>query len=63
VGSKAIRAIIEKYQPDLCITGHIHESKGIDSIFGTPIYNHGMLRQGGWVTIDIKQSQLEITLQ
>lgn len=63
VGSKAIRAIIEKYQPDLCITGHIHESKGTDSILDTPIYNHGMLRQGGWVTIDINQSQLEITLQ
>jgi len=63
VGSKAIRTIIEKYQPDLCITGHIHESKGTDSISNTPIYNHGMLRQGGWVTIDLKQSQLEITLQ
>jgi uncharacterized protein len=63
VGSKAIRAIIEKYRPDLCITGHIHESKGTDSILGTPVYNHGMLRQGGWVTVEIKQSQLEINLQ
>lgn len=63
VGSKAIRAIIEQYQPDLCITGHIHEAKGKDIILKTPIYNHGMLKQGGWVTIDITQSQLEITLQ
>ncbi|MCP4342523.1 MAG: serine/threonine protein phosphatase [Desulfobulbaceae bacterium] len=63
VGSKAIRTIIEQYQPDLCITGHIHEAKGKDCILKTPIYNHGMLRQGGWLHIDIHQSQLEITLQ
>jgi Icc-related predicted phosphoesterase len=63
VGSKAIRTVIEQYQPDLCITGHIHEAKGKDMILNTPIYNHGMLRQGGWVTIDIIQSQIEITLQ
>ncbi len=63
VGSTAIRTIIEQYQPDLCITGHIHEAKGKDMIHKTPIYNHGMLRQGGWVNIDIQQSQLEITIQ
>jgi hypothetical protein len=63
VGSKAIRSVIELYQPELCITGHIHEAKGTDTILKTPVYNHGMLRQGGWVTIDIRQSQLEITLQ
>lgn len=63
VGSKAIRAAIEHYQPDLCITGHIHEAKGRDTINNTPVYNHGMLGQGGWVTITVNQSQLEITLQ
>ena len=63
VGSKAIRSVIELYQPELCVTGHIHEAKGTDKILKTPVYNHGMLRQGGWVTIDIRQSQLEITLQ
>ncbi len=63
VGSKAIRTIIEQYQPDLCISGHIHEAKGKDMISKTPIYNHGMLKQGGWISIDIQQSQLEITLQ
>lgn len=63
VGSKAIRAIIEQYQPDLCITGHIHEAKGRDTIGETLIYNPGMLRQDGWVTVNINQSQLEISLQ
>ena len=63
VGSRAIRAIIEQYQPDLCIVGHIHEAKGKDTIDNTPVYNPGMLKYGGWITIDIQQSQLEITLQ
>lgn len=62
VGSKAIRTIIEHYQPELCITGHIHEAKGHDMIGKTLIYNHGMLRQGGWLHINIQQSQLTVTL-
>ena len=63
VGSTAIRTIIEKYQPDLCITGHIHEGKGTDTILQTPICNPGMLRNGGWVTVTIENSKLEIQLQ
>lgn len=63
VGSTAIRTIIEKYQPDLCLTGHIHEGRGIDNIFDTPIYNPGMLRAGGWVNIDLVNSTLKVQLQ
>ena len=63
VGSRAIRSFIEQHQPDLCITGHIHESKGSDNINKTPIYNSGMLRQGGWLTIDLNQSKLKVILQ
>jgi hypothetical protein len=63
VGSTAVRTIIEQYQPDLCITGHIHEGKGRDSILKTEIVNPGMLKRGGWVTIDTNNSQLEVHLQ
>lgn len=63
VGSKAVRTLIEKYRPNLCITGHIHEAKGKDKIGHTPIYNPGMLRSGGWLTIQLNNSELEITLQ
>lgn len=63
VGSTAIRTIIEKYQPDLCLTGHIHEGRGIDHIINTPIYNPGMLRAGGWATIDLVNSKLNVQLQ
>lgn len=63
VGSRAVRAAIEKYQPALCITGHIHESKGEDSINNTPVYNPGMLKRGGWLTIHLDQSQIKASLQ
>jgi Icc-related predicted phosphoesterase len=63
VGSAAVRRLIEHYHPDLCICGHIHEGKGIDKINTTPVYNTGMLRQGGWAEITIEHSTLAVTLQ
>jgi Icc-related predicted phosphoesterase len=63
VGSSAVRAIIEKYRPDLCISGHIHEAKGRDMLAGTPLCNPGALSGGGWVGVTINSSQLDIHLQ
>lgn len=63
VGSTGIRRAIEQHQPEICITGHIHEAKGQDKLLKTSIYNPGMLGKGGWVEIDITQTKLEVTLQ
>lgn len=63
VGSTAIRSLIEQHRPDLCITGHIHEGKGMDAIGTTPIYNTGMLKRGGWLTISVNKAQLKVHLQ
>lgn len=42
VGSKSIRTFIEKYQPELCISGHLHENFGKeDKIKRTKIINPG----------------------
>ncbi len=41
VGSTAVKAFIEKYQPLLGLHGHIHECKGVDKIGKTPIINPG----------------------
>ncbi|MBS3758184.1 MAG: metallophosphoesterase family protein [Desulfobacterales bacterium] len=46
VGSVAVREFIEKYQPLVCFTGHIHEARAIDQIGRTPIINPGRLGQG-----------------
>jgi len=41
-GSKSIRKFIEKYNPALCISGHIHENEGkSDKIGKTSIINPG----------------------
>jgi len=41
VGSSAIRDAVEKYQPLLMLTGHIHESRGVVKIGRTTIINPG----------------------
>lgn len=51
VGSAAVRAFIQRHQPEVCITGHIHESAGIDHIGRTTIGNAGALRDGGYLVI------------
>jgi Icc-related predicted phosphoesterase len=51
VGSSAVRAFIEEKQPLLCLTGHIHESRGQDSIGKTLVLNPGMLKQGGYIEV------------
>jgi Icc-related predicted phosphoesterase len=62
VGSHAVRDFIEKYQPLICCTGHIHEGVGIDTIRQTQIVNPGPLRKGGYtyMEIDSTVSRLEI---
>jgi uncharacterized protein len=41
VGSTAVRAMIEKYQPLVAVHGHIHESAGKDKIGNTLCFNPG----------------------
>jgi Icc-related predicted phosphoesterase len=40
-GSVAVRKAIEKYQPLLVLTGHIHESKGVVKLNRTTVINPG----------------------
>ena len=47
VGSKAVRAAIEKYQPLLGLHGHIHESSGAAKIGRTLCLNPGSEYSGG----------------
>ncbi len=54
VGSEKIRTWIEVHKPFLVITGHIHESTGIDYIGETPIINPGALCEGKYATIEVE---------
>ncbi len=51
VGSHSVRRFIETYQPDLCISGHIHEAPGEDILGRTLLINPGMLAHGGYVSV------------
>lgn len=59
-GSSAVRAFIEKNQPEICICGHIHEGKARDRIGRTEIINPGTLANGGYVILRLKDGVLSV---
>jgi uncharacterized protein len=63
VGSIAARRFIEEVKPDLCISGHIHESAGIDAIGPTKIINAGPFKGGGYIVVHAEGSRLEANLE
>jgi Icc-related predicted phosphoesterase len=59
VGSKAVRAFIERRQPWICFSGHIHEGIGIDQIGQTKVINPGPLRQGSYAYAEVSSGGLQ----
>lgn len=56
VGSTAVRAFIEKRQPDVVVCGHIHEGRGIDRIGRSQIVNCGPAGAGSYAVITIDEA-------
>ena len=56
VGSALLRGFIEKTQPLLAVTGHIHESAGIDKIGETTVINPGALFEGNFAWVEIRDN-------
>jgi Icc-related predicted phosphoesterase len=54
VGSREIRKFIETKKPMLCITGHIHEARGVDEIGETRIVNPGAFKSGNYAVIEME---------
>jgi Icc-related predicted phosphoesterase len=54
VGSIAVRRFIEKAEPRLVVSGHVHESQGTDTIGSTTIVNTGPAQSGHYADITIK---------
>ncbi|MBI3843397.1 MAG: metallophosphoesterase [Planctomycetes bacterium] len=63
VGSTAVRSVIERRKPDLVLTGHIHEARGVDEVGGVPVINAGPLREGGFVEIVAESGTLRAELR
>ncbi len=63
MGSIAVRKFIETYEPQLCLTGHIHEAAGTDKIGKTIIINPGMLKDGGYIEVTENKGELAANLK
>ncbi len=63
VGSTAVRSFIEKHQPLVCFTGHIHESVGTDRIGMTRIVNPGQLGQGRYAYAKIEGDRVTVEIR
>lgn len=59
VGSKSVRDYIEKHQPLICFTGHIHEAIGIDTIGKTKVCNPGPVWKG-YATAEIVDGEVKV---
>jgi Icc-related predicted phosphoesterase len=62
VGNKSVLEFIQRVQPDICLTGHIHEANTEDFIGKTKVLNPGMLCMGGYALIQLKEDKLEAKL-
>ena len=56
VGSQKLREFIENVQPVLVVTGHIHESAGIDKIGESTVINPGALMEGKYALAELKKT-------
>jgi Icc-related predicted phosphoesterase len=63
VGSTAARRFIEEVKPEVCISGHIHESVGVDSIGSTTVINAGPFKAGGYIVVTSDGPRLQARLE
>lgn len=59
VGSQGFREFIEKYQPLVSISGHVHESFAIDTIGRTTLINPGSLAEGKYALLEVQKQNGE----
>ena len=53
VGSPSVRAFVEREQPDLVLCGHIHESRGEDTIGRSRIVNPGPAASEHYALVEV----------
>jgi Icc-related predicted phosphoesterase len=56
VGSPALRALVEREQPDVVFCGHIHESRGEDTIGVSRIVNPGPVASGHYALVEVGET-------
>jgi len=63
VGSLSVRKFVEEKQPLLLVTGHIHESRGVDQIGRTKMVNPGPLKWGYYALVNVNDEKVDIFLE
>jgi hypothetical protein len=63
VGSKTVRAFVERVAPAVCLSGHIHEARSADRLGSTTLINPGPLAAGGYALIGLKDGVLHAELK
>ncbi len=63
VGSRAVREFIEEHQPDVCLCGHIHESRGEQRIGRTVVANPGAFGAGGYALLRLENGAVTVALR
>lgn len=63
IGSTSVRSAIENMKPVVAISGHVHESRGIDYIGKTEILNPGPLKDGFYGVIKIEKTDVKVELR
>ena len=53
-GSQAVRSFVEKKQPVLVLSGHVHESQGIDMIGSTTLVNVGSAQNHNYAHVTLE---------
>jgi Icc-related predicted phosphoesterase len=63
VGDEINREFIEKYQPQVAVCGHMHETQGTDKIGKSLVINAGYGRVGQFLILDIKGGNIKYELK
>ena len=63
VGSRAVREFVLRVRPEVCLTGHIHESRGVEDLGPTRVINPGPLFRGGYAVIRLEGGRLRAELE
>jgi Icc-related predicted phosphoesterase len=59
VGSEAVRSFIEAKTPQVAISAHIHEARGVDVIGSTKVINPGRFPEGYCGIVDLTEKNVD----
>jgi Icc-related predicted phosphoesterase len=60
IGSEAVRKFIEEHKPDVAISAHVQEAKGVDDLKNTKLLNPGRFPEGYFGLISIENGEIDV---